>query len=713
MIVDLGEIEQRVDALSQKRCLGSFLGLFKDGVDLLLPPDDISTAECAERFRWLRTADGRGKRLWSRSLTPYLVGPMDAWDDPLVQEVIIVKPGRTGGTVAFENALFKEMRFGPMGDWLWYLASEPEAKAYANKQVKALFEDHPEIAAKVGEGKSDDNISDKRVSGRSLSWLAANNKTITNREARNIIGDEIDTFSPRMCASFLDQARIRGRMIGNRRRVGMTSHPDRGWGTGIASAWTLSDKGIFLWECPECALWSSPHPTKFHDDVPRATLQYTRAESGTPTDERIALARETAAIVCPHCGAALNDAQRMGMIDGGHWLQGGHRFDADHGAVGETDLNPSRGFWVHGTMSKSITHADLARDRETGLDDFDRTKKTLKLREITAKVFGEVFEGAGDGAGLDGAELLRRSREAAKAEGGYLSGEVPDGVLFLTAAIDVQHARFDVGIWGWDAAGRSWLIDRYAIRTRRWDDGQDRDIRPSERIEDWDVLVPAAIDRLVALRRDPTLALPIAATTIDSSDGNVTWKAYEFARRMDGRRWGTWRKVMVIKGAGAKSAPEVTTTPTLLSKDQQGRPISPPVRLYSLGVHRLKMQAVERLATSDGGPGQCYFPRDVSRRAVDEFFAERLMDGRWVRNGDNESLDLFGYAEGARLMLDPDRQEIVWTDPAKRPVWATAVSLQPEGGDPADAASAPVKAAPQPSIYERMDRINRRKNPDG
>ena len=36
---------------------------------------------------------------------------------------------------------------------------------------------------------------------------------------------------------------------------------------------------------------------------------------------------------------------------------------------------------------------------------------------------------------------------------------------------------------------------------------------------------------------------------IDASDGNVTWRAYEFARRMDRKRWGAWRKVRCIKGA--------------------------------------------------------------------------------------------------------------------------------------------------------------------
>lgn len=705
MLLDPAGLENELTALSEGAYLASPAAIIGEHLSLLTPPENISTVECAERHRWVRSADGAAKRKWSRSLTPYLVGPMDAWDDPLCQEVIIVKPGRTGGTMAFENALFKEMRFGPMGDWLWYLGSKSEVDSYAQRGVKQLFEDHPEVRAKIGPGKSDDNIALKKVAGRSLEWLPANQRTITAREAKNIIGDEIDTFPPRLCASFLDQARIRGRALGSRRRVGMTSHPDKGWGTGIASAWVLSDRGVFLWPCGECDLWSSPWPTTHHPDVPRARLDYQRPGDGAPVDERIAMAEATAHLLCPHCGSCLNDDQRAAMIDAGVWLQGGQTFTAEHGAVGELDRSTSRGFWVHGLMSKMVSNAELARDIEGALAAYERTKKPERLKEVTAKVFGEVFEGVGDAAGLDGGELIRRNREREREVGGYMLGEVPPGVLFLTASVDVGHAKFDVGIWGWDREGRSWLVDRFTLRTRRWSDGIDRDLRPSERIDDWAVLDDQVVDRLVTLEGDPDWALPIACTTIDSGDGNVTWKAYEFARRRDHKRWAGFRRIKVVKGLGSPSASELPGTPTRLSKDQAGRAIEPAVLLYPLGVHKLKEQAVERLATTDGGPGQCHFPRNVARGQLDEFFGEKLVDGRWVRNGDNESLDLFAYAEAARLMLQPDRASIDWR--TARPVWAKPVSLTAEGGDHVGAGEEPARTTERrASLLERMDRLN-------
>jgi hypothetical protein len=97
-------------------------------------------------------------------------------------------------------------------------------------------------------------------------------------------------------------------------------------------------------------------------------------------------------------------------------------------------------------------------------------------------VLGEVYEGGGSGR--------RRSDRAARAgeeEAVWSAGTVPDGVRFVTAAVDVGHRKFDVMIVGWDLEGRSWIIERFTITTRRVK-GQDRDIRPAERQDDWLVL---------------------------------------------------------------------------------------------------------------------------------------------------------------------------------------------------------------------------------
>ena len=364
------------------------------------------------------------------------------------------------------------------------------------------------------------------------------------------------------------------------------------------------------------------------------------------------------------------------------------------------DPNKTWGFWIHVLMSKQVGLGDLAKALEGALEHKERTGKSDKLKQVMIRMFGEAFEGAGDAAGLDARALKKRTRELAQETEeqkpfSYRMGEVPDGVLFLTQSIDVGGGKFDLLVRGWDAQRRSWLVDRRTIRQRMHPGGVWRDIAPSKVQDDWDVLIPE-IDRLYPLQSDPTKALPVAVTTIDASDGNVTWKAYEFARRMDGRRWGVWRRVRCIKGSTTPTAPSLPPTPTKISKDSEGKPVEPVVTLHVLGVHSLKEEVLNDLAIEDHSPGQCYFAEDTPDRAFEEFFNEPLIDGKFVRNGPNESLDLAAYCEGGRLMLEPDRKTIRWDDPAKRPVWAQAVSLEPKGGDPAVKAEAKAPAQGKP-----------------
>lgn len=702
-------LQREIEALTVGAHLARPADLVARGLSLFRPPERISTVECAEKYRRIPTPKGDATRPWSRDLTPYLVGPMDALDEAAVQEVIIPKPGRTGGTVAIENYLFKLMRFGPMGDVGWFLKSDSEVKAYANKGLKELFELHPEIQQKVGTGRSDNTLEHKVVDGRSVDLLPANPTKFTNRQFYLMVGDEIDTYTPRICASFVDQTRIRGRALGSDRKVAMASHPDRGWTTGIAHAWVETSRGIYVWPCSECGGWSSPCPTKYWPEVKRMALTYDEAAPDADRDEAIRTAQRTAGLACPHCGTVItDDAKRHAMIDLGQWMHRGQWLDVELGICGEREPNPAMGFWIHGTMSKMITNAEMARDLESARQAFRRTKKTDRLREVTAKVMGEVFEGTGAAGGVDGAELHRRRDKAA-----FPMGEAPAEALFVTQSVDVGHGKFDIGLWGWDIEGRSWMIDRQTLRQRRHEDGIVRDLRPAERIDDWHVL-DEFIDRRVPLAGSGGKVLPVALTLIDSGDGNVTWKAYEYARRMASRRWGDFSAVRVIKGSDSPKAPEVPAGGTPIAKDQNGRAVAPVIRLYNLGVYRLKEQAVERLGVTDGGPGQCYHAAGISQKHLDEFFGERLVGGQWERSGDNESLDLFGYAEAARLMLQPDRRDIKWENPDRRPPWARPFFLEPKGGDQAAPAGGAGEADAAPkSRMARFDALNRRTKPNG
>jgi phage terminase large subunit GpA-like protein len=127
------------------------------------------------------------------------------------------------------------------------------------------------------------------------------------------------------------------------------------------------------------------------------------------------------------------------------------------------------------------------------------------------------------------------------------------------------------------------------------------------------------------------------------------------------------------------------------------------VKEYMLNVDKLKTLSVERIIVDDEGPGQVYFASGLPKAAFDELCGEALVDGKWERRGANETLDLFGYCEAARVQLQPERATIKWD--VRRPVWARPVKL--EEADPLSARRKGSLSTEGLSPIQRLAAINR------
>jgi len=639
------EIAELCELVAQDAFCADIVDLATAELRYLEPPREVSTLEYSISFRKIRQGDGETTD-WSLSLTPYLAPIMAAIDRPDVNEVLVPKPARSGGTVVAENYALKTMEFGPAGDIMWYLAGPQEVSSYADRVFKPLFEDHDGVAAKIGKGPSDNKLTFKRIGGYSIELMPMSAKTTTNRQGRLIVLDEVDSYQKAFRSNWLEQARQRQRMIGSLRKVYACAHADVGWSGGIAQGWTQSSRGIFIMACAECGGHASPYPTKHWPDTPRFKLDYKKAPERTPIGARLKLARESASMICPHCGVELDDSQRKSMVAEASargdraYMHAGQTLDVDMGVMGEMDPTITWGFWIHALMVTQATLAELAETLEAAVEHHERTGKRDKLKQVLVRTFGEVDEGGAGSGSVDASDLRERVKSMAGEDVvRYRMGQIPEGALFVTAAVDVAANRFDILFRAWDLQRRSWLIDRRTIRQRVHPDGILRDIRPTRVAEDWMVLESEVVDRLFPFQDDPSKALPVAVTTIDTGDGNATWNAYEFARRMDKKRWADWRRVRCIKGVGGKR--ERITGPTKISKDSEGKVVTPVVTLHTLGVDDLKRDVIADLAIEDGSPGMCFFAIDTPKDAYDEFFGETEQDGKWVRSGPNETLDCF------------------------------------------------------------------------
>ncbi len=727
-------LQAGIEELASGSCLVDPLDLIAEAIELLSPPEAISTVDCAERYRKLPGPEDGAVISYDRWFTPYNIGPMNALDDEACNLLVMVKPSRSGGTAVMENYLFKRIKFGPMTHIAWVLNSDEAVTDYCRNVVKPMFEHNEDLQAKVGVSRGDDTDSFKRIRGYPVEWLSAKDSTFRNRQPGVFVLDESDGYAKRWAASPRVQIDGRQKLLGNRKKGAVLSHADLGWKAGVAAAYEDTSRGVFAMQCPHCLAHAVAYATKFWPGVPQFELDWQK-DPEAPADERLAMAENTAALYCPHCGAAISDEERRAMVEaavtgGGNaidgWMHRGQSLDPDAGVIGEPEPTPNRGFWIHGTMLKTESLGKLAKDYQAALIHYERTRDPALLKEFMSKQLGEIYEGAATLSGLSADKIHERGTPTEEAPG-YERGTVPDGVMFITAAVDTGGRKFDVAFIGWDLEGRSWLLDRVTIRQRRHRDGKMRDLHLKENIDDWSVLISEVVQRQFPLERDPSLCLPVACVTVDSGGAGakrkqdtdpkigVTWKAREFARRalLAGHFWpaankGRWAKIKLIKGLGGKQ-PALPERPRKVDTDEDGKPVKPVISEYNLGVNALKDLVYERLAIDDGSPGECAFYRGFEKRYADEFFGESKIDGDWIRSGPNETLDLYGYSEAARQILKPDRKDIKWAE-GKLPPWAKPVPLMPKGGDPSTEAeeATPQAAQPKRTVADRFAALNRR-----
>lgn len=700
------EVAQQFSVLASDGFCADAYARSRELLSLLLPPERISTTECAAKYRYIKNPEGDGKRLWSLNRTPYMTGPQDAMDSPLYRMVVVVGPERSGKSVGAENYLFRCLRNGPLTDVIIYLQAGVDCDSYADKEFASFIELHPEIQNKLGTRPTDRKRRHKKFSGRSVQILPANDGNLRQKEAPLIIATEIDGYKKTAPKAVME---IRGRQksFGNQAKAYVESHPDLGWEIGIAPAWKDGTRGIPYWQCTECGGWSTPH--QLAPKGMRSVMHYTR-DDALDDYHRIATAESTAVLLCPHHGCMIDDASRYKMIDGIVWVHEGQSIDSEGVVTGEMLPNETASFWLHGLNVKRPL-APMAREHLAASIHFERTRKPDLIKRFTVKSLGEVYEGAGTGSHVLDPVRLKERADLQEMRVRFPRGMAPDWALFVVAAVDVGGRKFDAGWWGFDLEGRSALIDRVTINDIILPNGQRRDIRPPENIADWMQLRERVIERVFPLAGNPTMGLPVAVCMIDTGgsgtrdknevpDG-VTYKAREFARRMAraGIHWGPSRfqKVKLIKGISSTKDLEILSTREI-NVDENNHPVSPIVREFNLNVDKLKALSASRLQVDDGGPGHCYFADDLPRSVFEELCAEKMLDGKWERHGANEAFDLFGYCEAGRIILDPDRTDIKWN--IRRPVWARPVKVVFDTPAPGRAAQETEKPK---SFFERFD----------
>ena len=381
----------------------------------------------------------------------------------------------------------------------------------------------------------------------------------------------------------------------------------------IWQLWQQGTRHHWTWPCPQCGEYFVP---RF--DLLRFPLKSTPLEA----------ARETI-LECPSCGGVIEDHHKAEMNARGRYVAPGQTIDKEGVVSGEPYESKSISFWCSGLASPFVTFGE----RVAVMVEAQQSGDDAMVQQAINAGFGELYS-PGGGEVPEWMEIKEKSRQAT-----YSRGQVPDDVLYLTLACDVQRHSIPWVIRGWGARATSWLINYGYLRG----DTSEEDI--------W-----TALGDLVS---QPINGMPIRLAFIDSgfrpgkTDTLPINRIYEFCRRF-------MRRVRPTKGSS-----NPMRTPLIISKIEvsrkDGRAAKYGLDLVRLDTDHWKSWVHERLRWPDDHIGGWHVFRGVDDDYCHQLVSEARLKKptgqvEWVqRSRDNHFFDCEAMQAAAGYLLNVQR----------------------------------------------------------
>lgn len=578
--------------MNEKQVDGKTVNLFRNIAKILSPPPELTVSQWADNYRKLSQEASSEPGQWNTNRAPYQREIMDAVNDAGCEEVIIMSSAQVGKTELLLNVIGYYIDYDPSP----ILCLQPTlemAQTFSKDRLAPMLRDTPVLRGKVKDARARDSgntILHKTFPGGHITMAGANSAAgLASRPIKIVLMDEIDRYpaSAGTEGNPIKLAEKRTTTFWNRKKIKVSTPTIKGR-SQIENEFLSSSMEEWNVPCPCCGKYQPYEWGRIHfSDV---TME------------------------CKFCGEHLKEME---------WKENPGKW------IAAKDNKKKRGFHLN-EMASPWKHWDEI------IAEFKEANRELKEHGDVEKMkvwinttLGETWEEKGEAADED-VLLKRRERYTA---------DLPDGVLLVTAGVDVQDDRFEVEITGWGKGYESWGILYRKIPG------------DMEKEETWDKLERFLDMELYFENKNSLL---IACTCIDTG-GHFTTQAYKFLKKMEKKQ----KRIFGIKGMGGEGIPLVNKISTNNIEK---------VKIFLLGVDSGKEILMTRLKTVDEGPGYCHFPINADR-GYDETYIKGLSseqriihfkEGRpvlkWVKKSGarNEPLDLRNYSTAAAEILRPD-----------------------------------------------------------
>ena len=654
--------------------------------EILRPPRRIPVADAVEAGMVVYGSN----ELWKRSRTPYMVAPMNALTNRQLEGVVFVGPSRSGKSAALiEGFLYYAVTCDP-GDFHIIHMTQATAQHYSRTRLDSLNTLSRAMKERLSPYSNDDNVYAKRYrNGMNLTIGWPSITQLSSFDFRYValtdydrypddVGHEGDVFTParKRTQTFMSAGRVLvesspGKVLNDAKWVPANPHEGPPCG-GIFALYNQGDRQRWYWPCPHCH--------EYHTAAPSA-------EAFTVIDG-------AAHLICPHCGVAIEARHKPAMNQSGVWLADGQTITAQGEISGERPLSTLASYWITGPNAAYQSWDSLLKRYQQAQRTMERTGDEGPLQALVTTDFGTAYRPRHLNVLRDGRLLASRAEDTAKRT-------IPEGVYFLTAAVDVQKDRFVVQVMGWGVGGERWLIDRYNLRwsRRRGGNGEPEPIDPARQLQDWGQLIDQVAQKPYPFSEQPEKGLMPVMVAVDSGGkAGVTERAYAFWKQA--RALGFGQKIILIKGNARADGPRVQRTfPDSTGRQDRKANARGEVPVYLLNTLILKDSLAADLERKEPGPGYLHFPNWLGTWFYDELAAETRTAKGWQNLGNdrNEAFDLCVYNHAVALLLrfENIRWEAppAWADPIRAAVNVAPVA--PSAAPPRAPVAVPPRSAPR------------------
>ncbi len=422
------------------------------GMRIFQPMTRLSLAEWAEQER--RWPDRRPYRI---DQTPHVREVLEAYSDPAIEEITIVKPTQSGLTEGFAvNAVGYHIAQDPRAI-LVVVPSVDEAKKWSRKKLDPMIDHTACVQGKLEDASrsSANTMQEKTYPGGSLGIVGSN----SGRGFRMVtigtsIGDDVEGWevtAGKGDKSEGDQVgliRRRTDRVPDRKLVWISTPKNHG-GRIHSLYEEMERRGEWHVPCPHCGemqvlRWGGPDAPfgiKWEQEVVDEDYEL---QAGEILRGSTVHRPDTAYYLCEANACVIDESHKIEMEAAGDYL-------ADDGEPVRQPGVKTIGLWLRGALTITLPGSEWPRLVREFLNAKDDPKK---LKAFWNLVLAEFWKTKGDSHDW---ERLYERREH------YPVGTCPVGVEFLTVGVDVQDTWVEAYVWGWGWGKESWLIEHVVI----------------------------------------------------------------------------------------------------------------------------------------------------------------------------------------------------------------------------------------------------------